>query len=133
DILQRALPWTRLIHRDRKFVNDLNLKHSARMSVLLAYGALITALSSLWSSRLVIVVVFCAIALLVLNVPLYRFFKNKRGTWFALRCMLWHMFYYVYSGFAFMVGTISCWFGGRSNVTTRPTSAKIVPDSPPFD
>jgi len=134
DIFCRALPWTKLIHRDRKFINDLNLKHSARMSVLLAYGALITALASLWSSKFLPVAVFCTIALLLLNIPLYRFFQNKRGSWFGLRCILWHVFYYLYSGFAFMVGTISCWFGRRSRVTfTPPTSVRTLPDSLPYE
>jgi GT2 family glycosyltransferase len=132
DFFQRALPWTKLIHRDRKCINDLNLKHSARMSVLLTYGALITTLASLWSSKFLPVAAFCAIALLLLNAPLYRFFQNKRGPWFALRGMLWHVFYYFYSGLAFMVGTISYWFGRRFKVT-QPTNARTLPDSLPFE
>ena len=132
DIFCRALPWTKLIHRDRKCINDLNLKHSARMSVLLTYGALITTLASLWSSKFLPVAAFCAIALLLLNAPLYRFFQNKRGPRFALRGILWHVFYYFYSGLAFMVGTISYWFGRRVKAT-QPSNARTLPDSLPFE
>ena len=102
------------------------------MSVLLTYGALITTLASLWSSKFLPVAAFCAIALLLLNAPLYRFFQNKRGPWFALRGILWHVFYYVYSGLAFMVGTISYWFGRRVKAT-QPSNARTLPDSLPFE
>jgi GT2 family glycosyltransferase len=38
DFFQRALPWTELILRDRRLVNDLNLKTSSRVSVASIYG-----------------------------------------------------------------------------------------------
>ena len=134
DFFCRALPWTKLIHRDGKCINDLNLKHSARMSVLLTYGALIAAIASLWSAKFLPIAAFCSIALLLLNAPLYRFFHRKRGPWFAHRAILWHVFYYLYSGFAFMIGTISYWLGRCSRVTfTPPTSARTLPDSLPFE
>ncbi len=35
---------------------------------------------------------------------IYRFFKTKRGLFFALMTIPWHWFYYLYSGLAFAVG-----------------------------
>ncbi len=40
DFLRRALPWTELILRDRRFINDLNLRFSSRASVPVAFGIL---------------------------------------------------------------------------------------------
>jgi GT2 family glycosyltransferase len=109
DIFCRALPWTELIYRHGKCMNDLNLKFSARLSVVLTYGAVITALASLWSPQFLSVAVLCSLALLLLNVPVYHFFHAKRGAWFAIRVVPWHVFYYFYSGFAFLVGTSRYW------------------------
>ncbi len=120
EIFDRALPWTELLHRDGRCINDLNLKYSARLSVLLTYGALLAGLGSLWSSRFLPIAAFCSIALLLLNAPVYRFFHSKRGAWFAVRAIPWHVFYYVYSGFAFMLGTISYWLGRPSRATFTP-------------
>ena len=40
DFFQRALPWTELILRDRRFISDLNLRISSRISVLTSYAIL---------------------------------------------------------------------------------------------
>jgi hypothetical protein len=42
--------------------------------------------------------------LLALNAPLYRFFWRRRGLRFAVQALLWHWFYYSYSGLAFAIG-----------------------------
>jgi len=47
DFCYRALPWTELILRDRRFINDLNLQLSSRVSVILTYG-LVSSLVGAW-------------------------------------------------------------------------------------
>jgi GT2 family glycosyltransferase len=106
DFFNRALPWTELIHRDRRFLNDLNLTYPARLSVVLVYGLVIASLAMVWWPSLFAVAGGLSLALLAVNAPLYRFFARKRGWWFALRAIPWHWFYYLYSGLAFIVGTI---------------------------
>ena len=54
DFFQRALPWTQLIHRNRGFVNDLNIGVSGRASVMLTFGLLGTLLLSAWQPLLLV-------------------------------------------------------------------------------
>jgi len=44
DVMDRGIPWTELILRDRSMPNDLNLQISQRVSVALAFLLLLTAL-----------------------------------------------------------------------------------------
>ena len=104
DVLYRALPWADLILRHRRLINDLNLRFSARVSVLLTFGFLCSlAVAWRWPGFL-LVAGFLILLLLSLNLPLYRFFYHKRGLWFALRTIPWHFFYYFYSGLSFGLG-----------------------------
>jgi glycosyltransferase involved in cell wall biosynthesis len=48
EIFYRALPWTDLIWRDRRFVNDLNLSLSNRLSVVLTFGLLAALVLGVW-------------------------------------------------------------------------------------
>ncbi|HJU04284.1 MAG TPA: glycosyltransferase family 2 protein [Nitrospiraceae bacterium] len=105
DFFYRALPWTELIHRDRRMANDLNLAYSGRLSVLLVYALLITSMMAVWRPHVIGVAGGAALGLLALNASVYRFFFRKRGFWFTLQTIPWHWFYYFYSGLAFAIGT----------------------------
>lgn len=48
DVWDRAIPWTRLILRDRHLPNDLNLRLSQRISAALAYAFLAAVLAGGW-------------------------------------------------------------------------------------
>ncbi|MCC6139562.1 MAG: glycosyltransferase [Nitrospira sp.] len=106
DFFQRAVPWTQLIHRYRGFVNDLNIGISGRASVLLAYGLLGAAVLAYWQPAILIAAAAMGLALFILNIQLYRFFLEKRGLRFAVQTIPWHWFYFLYSGAAFVVGTL---------------------------
>ncbi len=99
DFFVRALPWTRLILRDRRMVNDLNLRTSRRVCVVLSWVLPAALLLAWWWVAGAI-----ALALLALNADVYRFFLRKRGVLFTLGVIPWHWFYYWYSGAAFAVG-----------------------------
>jgi len=122
DFFQRALPWTELILRDRRFINDLNLRYSGRVSVMLTYGLLGALLGAWrWPSSLVIAGALI-LSLLALNAPLYRFFRRKRGLHFAVQTVLWHWFYYFYSGLAFGIGVARyLMHSGKLPGTSLPT------------
>jgi glycosyltransferase involved in cell wall biosynthesis len=107
DFSHRALPWTELILRDRRFVNDLNLRFSSRISVVLTYGFLGTLIGAWWWPGSLVLGGALALALLALNVPLYCFFRRKRGLCFAVQTIPWHWFYFFYSGLAFFMG-VAC-------------------------
>jgi glycosyltransferase involved in cell wall biosynthesis len=105
EIFYRALPWTELILRDRQFVNDLNLKLSTRLCVILTFGLVSTLLAALWWPGFLAVAGIVSLCLLALNAPVYRFFLDKRGFWFTLGVIPWHWLYFLYSGLSFLVGT----------------------------
>jgi len=117
DFTRRALPWAELILRRRRIANDLNLGWSSRISVLATYG-LVGALLAAWKWPLLLALAgVCALTLLLLNGPLYRFFARKRGPFFALRTVPWHWFYFLYSGLAFALALVMHLY---STIVPRP-------------
>jgi glycosyltransferase involved in cell wall biosynthesis len=96
DVLYRALPWSQLILRDRRLLNDLNTRFDQRVSVILAFAAVIAAALQHYAASLLFLGV-----VLILNAPVYSFFKQKRGLWFAVRSMPLHVLYFLYSGLTF--------------------------------
>ena len=132
DFFDRALPWTELILRDRQFVNDLNLRLSNRLSVILTYSLLLTLVVGFWWPGLFAIACVLILSLLILNAQIYRFFLQKRGLWFMIRALPWHWFYYFYSGLAFAIGL------GRSLLFRHPSqkpsllpTPKGIPDTAP--
>ncbi len=104
DFFYRALPWTALILNEKRFIDDLNLKISNRISVISVFMLLLTLLGALWISWLIVPFVCPMVLLLGLNWDLHRFFKDMRGMNFALKTLPWHCFYFLYSGLAFSLG-----------------------------
>jgi glycosyltransferase involved in cell wall biosynthesis len=113
DFFDRALPWTRLILRDRRIINDLNLRHSSRASVMLVYVLLVALAAARWWPGFLAVAGAAILLLLALNAPVYRFFLRRRNLWFALRVIPWHWLYYFYSGLAFAIGLTRYSFNRR--------------------
>ena len=106
DIFCRALPWARLILNNSKMINDLNLKVSQRVSLVTAYIMVLTLICALFKPGLLIGVSAFGAILVLLNWDLYMFFRQKRGLAFSLRAILWHWFYYLYSGLGFGMALI---------------------------
>jgi len=112
DILHRAVPWTKLILSTRQLPQDLNLNYASRVSSLLVAVLLVGLLVLPFSLGgyirvrpliLLPLLAAIAVALLYLNLGVYRFFLRKRGWWFAARCVLAHWIYYLYSGVTFVL------------------------------
>jgi len=104
DFFDRALPWTELILRDRSLINDLNLRTSSRLAVVLIYGLLATWVGAYWYPGSLVAAGACAVVLILLGLPVYQFFLRKRGLWFTIRAIPWHWFYHFYCGLAFAIG-----------------------------
>ncbi len=112
DIFYRAIPWTRLILNTRHLPRDLNLTYASRASSLLV-GLLATACVLLPFSIAGVIgiglgpllgcMALISLLLLILNLDVYRFFQRKRGWWFAVRAVLAHWAYYLYSGVTFFL------------------------------
>lgn len=107
DFFYRALPWTNLILMEDRFPNDLNLKISNRISIVLAYLSLLSLVGALFIPFLWISVAVLGGGLVLLNLDIYRFFKNKKGIKFSLMVIPWHWLYFFYSGLAFLIGLTS--------------------------
>ena len=67
DILDRGIPWTELILRDRKLPNDLNLQLSQRVSVALVFILLGIAAAAAWFAGLPFILMLLTILFLVLS------------------------------------------------------------------
>jgi glycosyltransferase involved in cell wall biosynthesis len=106
EFFYRALPWTELLWRNRQFTtNDLNLKFSSQLSLILTYGILAAAISAWLWPILWVIEAALILGLLLLNLPVYKFFYQKKGFWFAIRVIPWHWLYFFYGGLAFVIGT----------------------------
>jgi len=114
DFFDRALPWTELIMRNRSFTNDLNLRTSSRLGVMLTYGFLAALVGGYWWPGSFAVAGASALLLIIIGMPVYRFFFWKRGTWFTTKAIPWHWFYNFYCGLAFAIG-FSKFFFSRQN------------------
>jgi len=104
DFFDRALPWTDLILRNHGFINDLNLRFSSRLSVILIYAFLTALVGGYWWPGSFSAAGAFALLLMIINMPVYGFFLRKRGFWFMIRTIPWQWFYYFYSGLAFAMG-----------------------------
>jgi len=106
DIVDRALPWTELIIRHRVFRNDLNLRYSDRLSVAATFALFFSIPLVGRSLSWLMISGGLALALLMLNGRLYRFCFAHRGIAFGLAVIPLHWFSFIYSGMAFVVGTV---------------------------
>lgn len=128
DIFGRAMPWSRLILRDRSFVNDLNLSMLSRMSVITVYALISSLALSLWAPALLFIVAMLGILLLGINHSLYRFFIVKRGLLFTFPSIMWHWFYYFYSGAAFAVASIYYLYQSPASRLSNGGGAEAKPE-----
>jgi len=103
DILQRAIPWSRLILETKHLPDDLNLKSSQRGSVLLALVLSVGLCFSFAQPKLLLLSAAALVGLLLINRKLYIFFLRRKGLLFAVSSVALHTLYYLYSGFSYVV------------------------------
>lgn len=125
DILLRALPWARLLLRDRQIPNDLNLRLASRFSAILAWVFALSLAAMPWWAESGYAALAAAAGLILLNAPFYRFLARCRGRVFALRAMPWHWLYFLYAsgtfGYAWLAAKLN---GTRSNPLGEVSSPK---------
>lgn len=123
DLFDRAIPWFRLMLRDRTMPSDLNVTSTQRLSVALVFTLVLAcaAAQRLMTSgiqhAMLWVASAAAVLLLYVNRDVYRFFWRKRGLWFAAGVVPLHWLYYGYCGVAVGAG-ISLHFWDK--VSQRP-------------
>ena len=106
DILDRALPWTELILQYRQLNNDLNLRYSDRVSVVMVFCLIYLACMGPYTSHQLVAIALLIALLLILNISLYKFFMSQRSILFTGAAVGLHWLSFAYSGIAFMVGTV---------------------------
>ena len=129
DFFNRALPWTKLMFRHNRFLNDLNLRSSTRLSVFLIFLFLLLISGSFWLGELLMFSLAALLFVIILNFPLYSFFKKKKGLWFALKVIPMHWLYLFYSGIAFGWGAI-LYKSERSAVRKKTNHSEIYLGKP---
>ena len=106
DILDRGIPWTRLMLRAGEMASTLNVTPVQRLSVALTYLALFALLvAGFWPMALAGTVA-SAVTITILNLDFYRFLSRHRGFRFTLRAMPMHWLYFLYCGFSAVCGAL---------------------------
>ena len=114
DIVERGVPWTRLMLERGGVPNDLNLRASQRLAAALSPFTLLSAVlfpvALLAGAAPVAFVAGLVLAIaLGLQLELVRDFARLRGPWFALKASLFHQVHLSYSGVTFAY----CWLRYR--------------------
>jgi len=125
DMFDRAIPWARLLWREARLPRpagaptllDLNLRRASRVSLVLTYLMALAAAGAVFAPEryraLPLLAFLAAFAAVVwLNRSLYFFFHRKRGPGFLLMALPWHLFYFLYSGLGFALGTLMSFWPG---------------------
>jgi GT2 family glycosyltransferase len=104
DVMDRAIPWTKLMLRERIFRNDLSTKTSNILSTVVAFLALFALISTgiFWYS--IYLFALLCVSFIVLNLPFYRFIFQERGMLFTIKSALMNYISYLYSGVGLLVG-----------------------------
>lgn len=106
DLFRRAVPWTRLMLRQGRMVNDLNVKTRDRISVLSAF-LLPAALAAAWVwPPLLAAGIAAALLLMALNAGFFRFLRRRRGPLFAAAAVPLFWAYLLICGLGFGLGLL---------------------------
>jgi glycosyltransferase involved in cell wall biosynthesis len=128
DFLDRALPWTELLLEQKSMERDLNLCFTARLSAVGVLLSLICMAMSWFHLLFAVVGGGLVTVVLAANLPLYGFFREKRGMVFAMQATPMHLFYLLYSIMAFALGVMLFW----KNTLTLEEQPGKTPSREPF-
>jgi glycosyltransferase involved in cell wall biosynthesis len=120
DLWRRAVPWTELMMRDGRLVNDLNVKRRDRLSVVAAFALPAALGASWWWSPLLALAAFTLILLLALNTDFLGFLRRRRGLLFALGAVPTFWLYLLICGAGFGLGLARHLLRRGSPALTRP-------------
>lgn len=107
DIGRRAIPWTKLLRREKRLDNDLNIDHSSRLSAaLVCLAAVALAAGFFWRPALMFAALLLAVAT-AMNFTFYRLLAKKGGFFFALVAIPLHWLYFLGAAAGFAIGRSS--------------------------
>ncbi|MGH7550914.1 MAG: glycosyltransferase family 2 protein [Gemmatimonadota bacterium] len=119
DVLDRGVPWTRLMLSRGFLETDLNLGWRHRIGVALAWTLFALLLLSPFAPLLLGGAAAAVVTLFAVNLDFYRFLAERQGVGFAVRAIPLHWLHYLYSGLAFGWGLLA-------HAWSRLTGRRIV-------
>ena len=124
DIGRRAIPWTKLLRREKRLDNDLNIDHSSRLSAaLVCLAAVALATGFFWRPALMFAALLLAVAT-AMNFKFYRLLAKKGGFFFALVAIPLHWLYFLGAAVGFAIGSSSSICCDMQKQFASPHSAK---------
>jgi glycosyltransferase involved in cell wall biosynthesis len=116
DILDRAIPWTRIIIQNRHLPAELNLNARSRLSALDAWATVAGLVLGFWLHWAWPGALLAGVGVIALNADLYRFFLRRGGIGFAAGAVGLHLLYLLYSPVVFVLiagpAILARWCGG---------------------
>jgi GT2 family glycosyltransferase len=91
DLFRRALPWTRVMLREGRMPNDLNLRMRHRLSIAVSIGVALSLVATVFRSEWVVVPAALLVAFLALNLGFLSFLWRRRGPALALVAVPLHL------------------------------------------
>ncbi len=110
DVLDRGIPWVRLLLERRRMatLTHLNVKRGERtktvlvgLALLLLFAGLVTQTRASAEAGVVVLLV-----IVLWNLPLFAWFARRRGELFALAVIPMNLWYYVMSGVSVVAGVV---------------------------
>jgi hypothetical protein len=97
EVCRRALPWSRLIVERGWWPESLNLEPGERLRALLCVGWVSSVLPTLLGIVPLWLPLLLLAAIIAANWDLLVYFRERRGTLFAIGGVAYHQLYYLYS------------------------------------
>jgi glycosyltransferase involved in cell wall biosynthesis len=110
DVLNRAIPWTKLILKEKIIKNDQDLSFNNILSSILVWASPVTGAviyyftHSLVNVLLVLILIF--VLFFLLNSKFLVYCYRKKGLIFLLKTIPMHTFFYVYSSVGLGTGIV---------------------------
>lgn len=102
EVFCRAIPWARLMLSRGGLDNDLNVGVNERIKAVLAGFLVLTTLFALGGLLSWLYPVLVVTVVVYANWDILQLFYQRKGLWFALKGLLFHQVYYLYSASAFV-------------------------------
>ena len=118
DVVDRAIPWTKLLVRKNMFHNDLNLRwpNIASAVVLILFFPMAIFAYFILPKEIGFYLIISVIALyLIINFPLYFFAVRKIKFYILPGFILMHLFTYLYSVIGFVIGFLGALLDGKKD------------------
>lgn len=107
DVLNRAVPWTRLMLQSHTFQSDLNTTLANAISVFTVQLIPPTILFSSWYPELSFVVFVQMYLFVLCNLDFYQFVMDNDRFTFTLKTVAMSFVYFYYSGLGLILGFLS--------------------------